>query len=151
MPLTERDPNFSGRMSRASNMSTGSRGLQKGNPDLFSNAPGVRSMLRTSTELGDIGTLTFDSSHLPSMPRAPQPHRRSGAASRLSGFPPNEHPTIMHIWILECSSLSDQGYKCSSVLARRIVAHRDESTRIVTTDSSRTTLQRWTLLPNDPH
>jgi len=65
-------------------MSTGSRGLQKANPDLFSNAPGVRSMLRTSTELGDIGTLTFDSSHLPSMPQAPQSHRRSGAASRLS-------------------------------------------------------------------
>ncbi|XTI91091.1 hypothetical protein V2W45_1345727 [Cenococcum geophilum] len=87
MPLTERDPNFSGRMSRTSNMSTGSRGLQKGNParpDLFSNAPGVMSMLRTSTELGDIGTLTFDSSHLPSMPRTPPPHRRSDAASRLS-------------------------------------------------------------------
>ncbi|OCL14850.1 hypothetical protein AOQ84DRAFT_384426 [Glonium stellatum] len=87
MPLTERDPNVSGRTSRASNMSTGSKGIQKGNsarPDLFSNAPGVMSMLRTSTEMGDIGTLTFDSTHLPSMPRASHPHRRSGAASRLS-------------------------------------------------------------------
>ena len=87
MPLTERDTNFSGRMSRASNMPTGSRGLQKGKPakpDHFPNAPGVMGMLRTSTELGDIGTLTFDSSHLPSVPRAPQPHRRSGAASRFS-------------------------------------------------------------------
>lgn len=87
MPLTERDPNFSGRMSRASNMSTGSRGLQKGNaakPDFFFNAPGVMSMPRTPTEPGDIGTLTFDPSHLPSMPRAPQIHRRSSAASHLS-------------------------------------------------------------------
>jgi serine/arginine repetitive matrix protein 2 len=87
MPLTERDPNFSGRMSRASNMSTGSRGPQKGNaakPNFFSNAPGVMSMPRTPTEPEDIGTLTFDPSHLPSMPRAPQTHRRSGAVSRLS-------------------------------------------------------------------
>lgn len=85
--LTERDPNFSGRMGRVSNMSTDSRGLQKGNaakPDFFSNAPGVMSMPRTPTEPGDIRTLTFDPSHLPSMPRAPQVHRRSGAVSRLS-------------------------------------------------------------------
>ena len=40
-------------------------------------------MPRTPTEPGDIGTLTFDPSHLPSMSRAPQTHRRSGAASRL--------------------------------------------------------------------
>ncbi|KAF2815055.1 uncharacterized protein BDZ99DRAFT_566957 [Mytilinidion resinicola] len=84
MPLTERDPNISGRNSRASNLSASSRGYQKVNiarSDLLSAAPGVMSMLRTSTELGDIGTLTFDSSHLPSMPRQ---QRRSGATSRMS-------------------------------------------------------------------
>ncbi|KAF2501419.1 hypothetical protein BU16DRAFT_198870 [Lophium mytilinum] len=84
MPLTERDPNISGRNSRASNISGSSKGYQKTNiarSDLLSAAPGVMSMLRTSTELGDIGTLTFDSSHLPSMPRQ---QRRSGTTSRMS-------------------------------------------------------------------
>ncbi|KAF2704188.1 hypothetical protein K504DRAFT_450934 [Pleomassaria siparia CBS 279.74] len=89
MPLTDRDPNASGRTSRASNMSAGSRGLpSKGAPagrnasDLLSNAPGIMSMLRTSTELGDMGSFAFDSSYTSNMPRGPG--RRGGASSRLS-------------------------------------------------------------------
>lgn len=56
MPLTELDPNISGRLSRASNMSSGSRGTRRSTQpqsDLLST--GVMNMLRTSTELGDIG------------------------------------------------------------------------------------------------
>ncbi|KAF2869073.1 hypothetical protein BDV95DRAFT_111118 [Massariosphaeria phaeospora] len=85
MALAERDPNASGRTSRASNLSAGSRGPQKGlpggtRPDLLSSGgAGVMSMLRTSTELGDIGGLTNDYST--NMPRGP---RRGGASSRLS-------------------------------------------------------------------
>ncbi|KAF2731077.1 hypothetical protein EJ04DRAFT_567171 [Polyplosphaeria fusca] len=88
MPLTEKDPNVSGRSSRASNLSTGSRGPRKphshgGKSDLLSTAPGVLSMLRTSTELGDVGGLAYDSSSVPSnMPRGVP--RRSGASSRMS-------------------------------------------------------------------
>ncbi|KAF2793697.1 hypothetical protein K505DRAFT_199852, partial [Melanomma pulvis-pyrius CBS 109.77] len=80
MPLTDRDPNTSGRTSRASNMSAGSRGLQKGHgaagrSDLFSSTPAIMSMLRTSTEIGEIAGLPYDSSRGPS---------RRGASSRLS-------------------------------------------------------------------
>ncbi|KAF2470285.1 uncharacterized protein BDR25DRAFT_314516 [Lindgomyces ingoldianus] len=91
MPLGDLDPNASGRTSRTSNMSTCSRGLPKGpgpgpgaggRSDLLSST-GVMSMLRTSTELGDIGGFSsYDSTQLPGIPRAPP--RRSGASSRMS-------------------------------------------------------------------
>ncbi|KAF2201536.1 hypothetical protein GQ43DRAFT_33492 [Delitschia confertaspora ATCC 74209] len=85
MPLTERDPNASRPTSRASNRSTGSKGLSKGSGDRSdhpSAAPGVTSMLKTSTELGDIGSLAYnDSAQSANVPRAP---RRGGASSRMS-------------------------------------------------------------------
>ncbi|OJD38010.1 uncharacterized protein BKCO1_5000166 [Diplodia corticola] len=56
MPLTELDPNVSGRLSRASNMSAGSRGTRRSTqPQSDMLSSGVMNMLRTSTELGDIG------------------------------------------------------------------------------------------------
>ena len=87
MALAERDPNGSGRTSRASNMSVGSKSLLHKAPlgvrnDMFSSAPGVASMLRTSTELGNLGGIAYDSSsNLPNVPRASY---RSGATSRMS-------------------------------------------------------------------
>ncbi|KAI8939362.1 hypothetical protein NX059_003147 [Plenodomus lindquistii] len=83
-----RDANGGGRTSRASNMSARSTasGQQRqgaGKPDLLSAAaPGVMSMLRTSTEMGSVAGLTgSDVSGIGSLPRAPQ---RWGATSRLS-------------------------------------------------------------------
>ncbi|KAL1642734.1 hypothetical protein SLS58_005238 [Diplodia intermedia] len=59
MPLTELDPNVSGRLSRASNMSSGSRGTRRSTqPQSDMLSSGVMNMLRTSTELGDIGGLS---------------------------------------------------------------------------------------------
>lgn len=56
MPLSELDPNISGRLSRASNMSSGSRGTRRSTqPQSDMLSTGVMNMLRTSTELGDIG------------------------------------------------------------------------------------------------
>lgn len=84
--LSQRDPNgqLNGRSSRASNMSNMSRRGSKhpntgtGQQDLLSSAgPGVMSMLRTSTEMGNVG----NTSDLVNVPRAPQ---RRGASSRLS-------------------------------------------------------------------
>ncbi|OCK86151.1 hypothetical protein K432DRAFT_438702 [Lepidopterella palustris CBS 459.81] len=85
MPLTDRDPNVSDRTSRESNISSGSCGYSKDDSarsDMFSSAPGVMSMLRTSTELGDVGSLMFNSPHLPSIPRPS--NQRGRAASRMS-------------------------------------------------------------------
>ncbi|KAF2263554.1 hypothetical protein CC78DRAFT_603788 [Lojkania enalia] len=84
MPLTDRDANGSGRTSRASNLSVGSRGMQKGSgpggrSDLLANV-GVMSMLRTGTEIGDVEALTYDTSNM--MPRGLP--RRGGASSRPS-------------------------------------------------------------------
>lgn len=140
-------------------MSTGSRGLQKGNPaglDLFSNPPGVIGIFRASTEVGHIGTLTFDSSHLSSMLRAPHPHRRSGAASRLSTGSAHSQTSKRVFSQPSQPSRSSSAHRSLSrdinvsQYLPTIVAHRDESTRIVTTDSSRTTLHRRTLFLNDP-
>ncbi|KAF1844009.1 uncharacterized protein K460DRAFT_379037 [Cucurbitaria berberidis CBS 394.84] len=85
--LADRDPNGSGRTSRASNMSAMSRATGKhvhgtGRPDLLpSAAPGVMSMLRTSTEMGNLAGITGDMSSIGTMPRSSQ---RRGASSRLS-------------------------------------------------------------------
>ncbi|KAK3061022.1 hypothetical protein LTS18_007185, partial [Coniosporium uncinatum] len=61
MPLTDRDPNISGRTSRASNASGGSKRLYNGGgptkSDALSAAPGVMSMMRTTTEFGGLGTI----------------------------------------------------------------------------------------------
>ncbi|KAH7401397.1 hypothetical protein BKA66DRAFT_604629 [Pyrenochaeta sp. MPI-SDFR-AT-0127] len=85
--LADRDPNGSGRNSRASNFSTISRATGKqpyglATSDLLSSAaPGVMSMLRTSTEMGNVAGVTGDLSVMGNIPRAPQ---RRGASSRLS-------------------------------------------------------------------
>ena len=84
MPLSDRDPNvLSGRLSRASNASNGSKsGIVK--PDTL--AAGVHTMLRTTTELGDVGSPLFTGSRIPraiqNLPRFS--HRSSGTSSRLS-------------------------------------------------------------------
>ncbi|GAB7333437.1 hypothetical protein MBLNU13_g05041t1 [Cladosporium sp. NU13] len=75
MPFTDPVSSISGRNSRASNVSaaTGaSRSVRSPPPmgagvDMLANA-GVLSMLKTSTDTGDIGALSFNSSRLPSMP-----------------------------------------------------------------------------------
>ncbi|KAF2129739.1 hypothetical protein P153DRAFT_366241 [Dothidotthia symphoricarpi CBS 119687] len=87
--LTDRDPNggASGRTSRASNLSAMSRSTHKhsggaGKHDLFSSVgPGVMSMLRTSTEMGNLAGLTGDMSGMGSLSRPPN---RRNASSRLS-------------------------------------------------------------------
>ena len=79
MPLTERDPNFSGRMSRASNMSTGSRGPQKGNaakPNFFSNAGSAAS--------DPAATLLTNSFHAATQPHPSGAHRRRVCKERRS-------------------------------------------------------------------
>lgn len=107
-PLAERDPNISGRTSRASNLSTGSKHgshhnsntFQNGNiyrkhhapPSILPAAPGVMGMLRTTMEIGDVGSLPFSNrkfgkpihqNGLHNVPHA-APQRRSGTASRQS-------------------------------------------------------------------
>lgn len=92
--ITERGRNISGRASRASAMSDASSGRPKaprlsstGNTPLSRSseplplAPGVHSMLRTSTEMGSVGGLT---SEFYAMPAVNQRSRRAGATSRTS-------------------------------------------------------------------
>jgi serine/arginine repetitive matrix protein 2 len=82
--LTDRDPNgpVSGRTSRASNLSSRSRmsnvAAGGGKHDVLASTA-ISSMLRTSTEMGNLVGMPGDS--LSGMPRAPQ---RRGASSRLS-------------------------------------------------------------------
>ena len=84
MPLAERDPNISGRSSRASNFSNGSKkggqsqGLGQVRPNHHSHhgsaipinsnnnnrldlSTGVMGMLRTTMEIGDVGSLAISS------------------------------------------------------------------------------------------
>ena len=84
--LADRDPNASGRTSRASNLSAMSRATYRHHggadkQDLLASAPGVMSMLRTSTEMGNVVGLIGDISGMANVPRAP---RRRDASSRLS-------------------------------------------------------------------
>ncbi|KAF3047726.1 hypothetical protein E8E12_011534 [Didymella heteroderae] len=84
--LVEQDPNTSGRTSRASNLSAMSRANYRAHrgadkQHFLASAPGVMSMLRTSTEMGNIAGLTGDLSSMGNASRAPQ---RRGASSRLS-------------------------------------------------------------------
>jgi serine/arginine repetitive matrix protein 2 len=64
-------------MSRATYRTHGGADKQ----DFLASAPGVMSMLRTSTEMGNVVGLTGDLSGMGNVPRAPQ---RRGASSRLS-------------------------------------------------------------------
>jgi len=97
MPFTDPVSSISGRNSRASNVSaaTGaSRSVRSPPPmgagvDMLANA-GVLSMLKTSTDTGDIGALSFNSSRLPSMPyrsgqRRQQPSKISGSSHPYHG------------------------------------------------------------------
>jgi serine/arginine repetitive matrix protein 2 len=116
MPLSDRDPNTSGRNSRASHLSTGSKGaIRRSHPSqqptthhgygpknrasdgMLSAAPGVLGMLRTTMEIGDVGSLALPSNR--SKPASHYGHgyhrgynRRSGATSRMSGGSANSQP-----------------------------------------------------------
>ncbi|KAK0319350.1 hypothetical protein LTR82_009767 [Friedmanniomyces endolithicus] len=90
MPFTDAVSSMSGRNSRASNVSgmTGaSHSVRSGPPpvpkanDMFANA-GVLSMLKTTTDIGDIGSLPFNHGRLPTVPR--QSHQRRSHAARPS-------------------------------------------------------------------
>jgi serine/arginine repetitive matrix protein 2 len=121
MPLSDRDPNTSGRTSRASHLSAGSKVVnrashhtpqqyssQHGPPlsrtkiadSTLSTAPGVLGMLRTTMEIGDVASLAvsnkrFGNSHVMSHPphafHPRVPNRRGGATSRLSTGSANSH------------------------------------------------------------
>lgn len=91
MALSERDPNVSGRNSRVSDYSSSGKTPHKQRPpastDMFSNAaPGVLSMLRTTTDTGDIGSLSFNTGdlgrRLPKVPRTT--HARRHHATHIS-------------------------------------------------------------------
>lgn len=90
MPFTDPVSSVSGRNSRASNVSgvTGAshsvRSQRMAVPPGDTLNAGVLSMLKTSTDTGDIGALSFNSSRLPNMPRATH-QRRGHHAPRLSG------------------------------------------------------------------
>ncbi|KAK5135150.1 hypothetical protein LTR08_005536 [Meristemomyces frigidus] len=99
MPFTEPPSSISGRNSRASNVSgvTGaSHSARSGPPqgakstDMFSNA-GVLSMLKTSTDTGDIGALSFNKTRLPAVPRTA--HQRRGHGEQPSLGSSHHYPT----------------------------------------------------------
>lgn len=89
MPHSDRDSNLGGRNSRASNMSNGSRKPTRPPPamtkaDQLANAPGVMSMLRSSTELGT-DSLMMPAPRFAGHNNRPVQNRNSGGAtSRLS-------------------------------------------------------------------
>ncbi|GAB7361214.1 hypothetical protein MBLNU230_g1277t1 [Neophaeotheca triangularis] len=105
MPSTDPVSNMSGRNSRASNMSgaTGASRSARSHPppmpagaDTLNNA-GVLSMLKTSTDTGDIGALSFNKTRLPG--GADRAHQRRGHPTRLSGSshgPVPGHPGRHH-------------------------------------------------------
>ncbi|KAF2399966.1 hypothetical protein EJ06DRAFT_41150 [Trichodelitschia bisporula] len=87
MPLTDRDPNVcSNRDSRDSAFSNGSKhgSIPTSQENTITN-PGVMSMLRNTTEMGDLGAICHSA---PSSSRFTQPHRvqnrRSGACLSMS-------------------------------------------------------------------
>lgn len=93
MPLRDRDPNVSNRdsLSRASNVSgkTGLRdgpaGLRNPPPDFLPNTAGVLSMLKTTTETGDLGVLASRRKGLPKIKHGmPHPPTNALAPSRTS-------------------------------------------------------------------
>lgn len=90
MPPSDRDANVGGRNSRASNMSNGSRAPTRPPPamtkaDQLASAPGVMSMLRSSTELGTDSLMMPGPRFAGHNNRPPGPNRHSGGAtSRLS-------------------------------------------------------------------
>ncbi|KAK3703551.1 hypothetical protein LTR37_014398 [Vermiconidia calcicola] len=88
MPLTDPISDVSGRNSRASNVSgvMGASRSIRSRPAAMNDtlaSAGVLSMLKTSTDSGDIGALSFNNTRLPTMPRAA--HQRKDHHPRLSG------------------------------------------------------------------
>lgn len=83
MPLTERDPNVSGRESRASNISgkdvrsASTTGMSPA--DVLSS--GVLGMLKTTTESGDIGALSFQTRRLPKVSSGTVPRQSHNKVS----------------------------------------------------------------------
>lgn len=86
MPHSDLDTSITGRNSRASDFSNGSKGqFQRPSmtrADTLAAAPGVLSMLKTSTEIGDVGSLAAPGVRSPAFHSGA--HRRHGASSRLS-------------------------------------------------------------------
>jgi hypothetical protein len=119
LPLSDKDPNTSGRNSRSSHLSTGSKGATRrshaaqqysfnhgyhsnkarATDGMLSAAPGVMGMLRTTMEIGDVASLAISanrnnysnvSSHYPQTYHPRGPSRLVGA-SRLSTSSANSH------------------------------------------------------------
>jgi hypothetical protein len=139
-PLAERDPNISGRTSRASNLSVGSKGAGyhsgniyrkhhtvSGKSDLLSTAPGVMGMLRTTMEIGDVASLAISNKKFGKPIQYNGPNRRSGAVSRQSTGSASSQPmgrTSCHqIW----PSISSAGRRrsiTSNITAPSFLDHR---------------------------
>lgn len=80
MPLTDIDVNTAGHESKASNVSTGQHsrhGSQSTSADGFRNSPAVMSMLRTTTDLGDLDIAALKPARL-------RPSQRPGGSRALS-------------------------------------------------------------------
>lgn len=95
MPHSDFDTNIPGRNSRASDFSNASRG-QFHRPampraDTLAATPGVLSMLKTSTEIGDVGSLAAPGVRSPAFHSGA--HRRHGASSRLSTGSAHSQPS----------------------------------------------------------
>ncbi|KAF7198191.1 hypothetical protein HII31_00547 [Pseudocercospora fuligena] len=114
MPFTDQVSSISGRNSRASNVSgaTGASRSQHRSPptsgppnDTLANA-GVLSMLKTSTDTGDIGALSFNSSRIPAVPGTAARGRR-GHASRPS-MSAQHHPSRHQYAPSQTSRVSSQ-------------------------------------------
>ena len=88
MALSDRDPNFNGRNSRSSKESSRFKEARYAPPvatsDVLSVAPGVLGMLKTTTETGDIGALSMQSSRLPKIPNGMSRYQQALAPSRTS-------------------------------------------------------------------
>jgi hypothetical protein len=87
MALLRRQQSLDGRTSRASMVSTqsraaGSRGPSASGDTLDAAAPGVLSMLKTSTDVGDVGEFSHNTGRLPAALRPT--HQRRNHPSRLS-------------------------------------------------------------------
>ncbi|EME78092.1 uncharacterized protein MYCFIDRAFT_216973 [Pseudocercospora fijiensis CIRAD86] len=114
MPFADQVSSVSGRNSRASNVSgaTGASRSQHRSPpasgppnDTLVNA-GVLSMLKTSTDTGDIGALSFNSSRIPAVPGTAARARR-GHASRPS-MSAQHHPSRHNYAPSQTSRVSSQ-------------------------------------------
>ncbi|KAF2666644.1 hypothetical protein BT63DRAFT_415762 [Microthyrium microscopicum] len=106
-PLSERDPNISGRTSRASNFSNNSKGghghrktshhnVITAKSEGLSTAPGVMGMLRTTMEIGDVASLVTNNRNARKGGghggHHRRPNNRTGANSRMSAGSSSSQP-----------------------------------------------------------